>query len=151
MNNPAEAGEAREAKAPTSRPLPQTAVIRGTFRTFSNDTIKQIENGMRRIAFGVAAAFGATAKVDLAHVFAPLVNNPAETGSLLLTLRLISSARRTFINIGNAGSVGSCPSAHQRRVLCGDAGSCSYFFTNGHPPLSSGRKASSAGIEARNL
>jgi amidohydrolase len=37
--------------------IPQTVVISGTFRTFSNDTMKQIEDGMRRIAMGVAAAF----------------------------------------------------------------------------------------------
>jgi hippurate hydrolase len=60
--------------------IPQTAVIRGTFRTFSNDTMKQIEDGMRRIATGVAAAFGATAEVNLPDVWAQLVNNPAETG-----------------------------------------------------------------------
>jgi metal-dependent amidase/aminoacylase/carboxypeptidase family protein len=33
--------------------IPQTAVIRGTF---SNDTMTQIENGMRRTTAGVAAA-----------------------------------------------------------------------------------------------
>jgi hippurate hydrolase len=55
---------------------PQTAVIRGTFRTFNNDTMKQ---GMRRTATGVAAAFGATAKVEFPDIFAPLVNDPAET------------------------------------------------------------------------
>jgi acetylornithine deacetylase/succinyl-diaminopimelate desuccinylase-like protein len=38
--------------------IPQTAVIRGTFRTFSNETMKQIEDCMRRIASGVAAAAG---------------------------------------------------------------------------------------------
>src|SRR5215467_11541963 len=59
--------------------IPQTAVIRGTFRTFSNDTMKQIEDGMRRTATGVAAAFGATANLDFPDMFAPLVNNPAET------------------------------------------------------------------------
>ena len=32
--------------------IPQTAVIRGTFRTFSNDTMKQIEDCMRRTADG---------------------------------------------------------------------------------------------------
>jgi hippurate hydrolase len=59
--------------------IPQTAVIRGTFRTFSNDTMKQIEDGMRRTATGVAAAFGATAKVEFPDVWAQLVNDPAET------------------------------------------------------------------------
>src|SRR5262249_15318668 len=62
-----------------SRRLYQTAVIRGTFRTFSNETMKQIEDGMRRTAAGVAAAFGASAKVEFPDMFAPLVNNPAET------------------------------------------------------------------------
>ena len=41
--------------------------------------MKQIEDGMRRIATGVAAAFGASAKIGLPDMFAPLVNNPAET------------------------------------------------------------------------
>jgi hippurate hydrolase len=59
--------------------IPQTAMIRGTFRTFSNDTVKQIEDGMRRTAMGVAAAFGATANLDFPDMFAPLVNDPAET------------------------------------------------------------------------
>ena len=59
--------------------IPQTAVIHGTFRTFSNDTMKQIEDCMRRIATGVAAAFGATAKVDLPDMWAQLVNDPVET------------------------------------------------------------------------
>src|SRR5215813_8053828 len=62
-----------------SRRLYQTAVIRETFRTFSNDTMKQIEDCMRRTATGVAAAFGATAEVSLPDVWAQLVNNPAET------------------------------------------------------------------------
>jgi hippurate hydrolase len=53
--------------------------MRGTFRTFSNDTMKQMEDRMRRTAAGIAAAFGTTADVSLPDVFAPLVNNPAET------------------------------------------------------------------------
>src|SRR5215472_11358108 len=59
--------------------IPQTALIRGTFRTFSNDTMKQIENSIRRIAACISAAFGATAHVDFPDVWAQLVNNPAET------------------------------------------------------------------------
>jgi amidohydrolase len=48
--------------------IPQTAVIRGTFRTFSNDTMKQIEDCMRRTVMGIAAAFGATATLDFPDV-----------------------------------------------------------------------------------
>jgi hippurate hydrolase len=112
--------------------IPQTAVIRGTFRTFSNDTMKQIEDGMLRIATGVAAAFGATAKVDFPDMFAPLVNDAAETKFIadaaadlvgeanvdrnrsLITAAedfayMLEACPGAFINIGNAGTVGSCP------------------------------------------
>jgi hippurate hydrolase len=71
-------------------------VIGGTFRTFSNDTMKQIEDGMRRIAEGVAAAFGATAEVNLPDVWAQLVNNPAEMAFMAdAAVRCSRAARRS--------------------------------------------------------
>jgi hippurate hydrolase len=112
--------------------IPQTAVLRGTFRTFSNDTMKQIEDCMRRTAIGVAAAFGATANIDFRDMFAPLINNPAETKLIadvaadlvgevhidrnrsLVTAaedfaRMLEACPGAYICIGNAGAVGSCP------------------------------------------
>jgi hippurate hydrolase len=106
--------------------------MRGTFRTFSNDTMKQIEDCMRRTATGVAAAFGATAEVRLPDVFAPLVNNPTDTKFIadaaadvvgethvdrnrsLITAAedfayMLEACPGAFINIGNAGVGGSCP------------------------------------------
>ncbi|KAB2920081.1 MAG: amidohydrolase [Hyphomicrobiaceae bacterium] len=67
-----EAGEAYNV-------IPETAVIRGTARTFDSSTMKQIEDGMRRTAAGIAAAHGAKAEVDFRALFAPLVNNADET------------------------------------------------------------------------
>ena len=81
---------------------------------------------------GVAAAFGAAANVKFPDVFAPLVNNPAETTFIadaaadlvgeahvdrkrsLITVAqdfayMLEARPRAFINIGNAGAVGSCP------------------------------------------
>jgi hippurate hydrolase len=112
--------------------IPQTAVMRGTFRTFSNDTVKQIEACMRRTVTGVAAAFGATANLDFPDMFAPLFNNPAETEFIadaaaeivgeanvnrnrsLITAAedfayMLEACPGAFINIGIAGTVGSCP------------------------------------------
>jgi amidohydrolase len=112
--------------------IPQTAAIRGTFRTFSSDTMKLIEDGMQRTATGVAAAFGATAKVDFPAVFAPLVNNPDETKFIADVAadlvgeahvdrnrsptmgsedfaRMLEACPGAYIAIGNAGAVGSCP------------------------------------------
>jgi metal-dependent amidase/aminoacylase/carboxypeptidase family protein len=94
--------------------------------------MKQIQDCMQRTATGVAAAFGATAKVDLPDMFSPLVNDPAETQYIadvaadlvgeghvdrnrsLITAAedfayMLESCPGAFINIGNAGTVGSCP------------------------------------------
>ena len=45
----------------------------------AHETMTLIETNMKRIVAGVAAAFGATAEVDFRVLFAPLVNEPAET------------------------------------------------------------------------
>src|SRR5437764_8483437 len=44
--------------------IPQTAEIRGTVRTFKNETMDLVAENMKRIASGVAAACGASASVD---------------------------------------------------------------------------------------
>jgi hippurate hydrolase len=62
--------------------IPQTAVISGTARAFSDSVMTQIESGMRRIAKGVADAFGASATVDFRVIFAPLVNDVQQTDAI---------------------------------------------------------------------
>src|SRR5215467_13228690 len=59
--------------------IPETAVIGGTARCFSSETMALIEQNMRRIAGGVAGGFGATAELDFRIIFPALVNNAAET------------------------------------------------------------------------
>ncbi|HEX3862359.1 MAG TPA: M20 aminoacylase family protein [Stellaceae bacterium] len=59
--------------------IPEKAVLRGTVRCFSNDTMKLVEDRMRRIAEGVAAGFGARAELDFRALFPPLVNHADET------------------------------------------------------------------------
>jgi hippurate hydrolase len=59
--------------------IPQTAELAGTVRAFSRDVMALIETSMRRIAKGVAEAFGATAEVDFRFLFAPTVNDVKET------------------------------------------------------------------------
>jgi amidohydrolase len=58
--------------------IPQTATMGGTVRTMKRETMALVEQGMRRIANGVASGFGATADVDFRLIFAPLVNHEAE-------------------------------------------------------------------------
>jgi amidohydrolase len=112
--------------------IPQSADIRGTVRTFRHETMALVEENMKRIAAGVATAFGATASVDFRRLFAPLVNNAEETAQFAdVAAELVGSdnvdrerelimasedfsfmleARPgAYINIGNGETVGSTP------------------------------------------
>jgi hippurate hydrolase len=62
--------------------IPETAMIRGTARSFRRETMQLIEDNMRRLATQIAAGFGARATVDFRFLFAPLVNDPAATDKM---------------------------------------------------------------------
>ena len=58
--------------------IPHTAHMKGTARTFSNETMALIENNLVRTSKGIATAMGAKADVDFRVVFPPLINNNDE-------------------------------------------------------------------------
>jgi hippurate hydrolase len=112
--------------------IPQTATIGGTVRTFRNETMQLVEDNMKRTAEGVAAGFGATAKVDFRRLFAPLVNDAeataefADVAAALVGEENVDRKRElimasedfsfmlekrpgAYINIGNGDTVGSTP------------------------------------------
>jgi amidohydrolase len=112
--------------------IPQSADIRGTVRTFRHETMALVEENMKRIATGVAAAFGATASVDFRRLFAPLVNDPAETAQfadvaaelvgdenvdrereLIMASEdfsfMLEARPGAYINIGNGDTKGNVP------------------------------------------
>ena len=62
--------------------IPQTATMSGTCRAFKREVMTQMEEGMKRIAKGVAEGFGATAEVDFRFIFAPMINDPDRTTEL---------------------------------------------------------------------
>ena len=55
------------------------AVVEGDCRHFNDDVSSQIEEAMRRVASGVAAAHGCSVEVSYERVFVPLVNNSEAT------------------------------------------------------------------------
>ena len=112
--------------------IPQTVVIRGTARAFSGEIMQRIERSMRRTAQGVAEGFGATAAVEFRALFAPLVNDPAETTfmadaaaeivgeahvdrnrSIVMASEdfsfMLEQRPGAYINIGNGDGIGSTP------------------------------------------
>ncbi|MFB8395223.1 M20 metallopeptidase family protein [Streptomyces yangpuensis] len=66
----------------TSNVIPETAEIRGTFRTLTPATRQLVRDGITRVAHHVAAAHGAHAEVTLTDGYPPVVNDPARTAAL---------------------------------------------------------------------
>lgn len=54
--------------------IPEKAVMAGTVRAMKRETMSLIEEGLKRVAKGVAEGLGATAEVDYRFIFAPLFN-----------------------------------------------------------------------------
>ena len=111
--------------------IPQTARLSGTVRAFSNEVMEMIGRNMARIAEGVAAGFGATAKTDFRAIFPPLVNHPVEAefaatvcGELVGADKvrrdpplimasedfsyMLAEVPGCYINIGNGDGAGAC-------------------------------------------
>lgn len=59
--------------------IPDTAVLRGTARSFADDAETSVPAMIRRVAEGVAAAHGATAELKYDHRYPVLVSSEAET------------------------------------------------------------------------
>ena len=59
--------------------IPQLAIMSGTVRAFSTETLAFAETRMQEVAQNVAAAFGATVTIDFQVKFLPLVNTESET------------------------------------------------------------------------
>ncbi|MSO76607.1 MAG: amidohydrolase [Alphaproteobacteria bacterium] len=114
--------------------IPDSVTLAGTARAFAAPVLDAIGPAMRRIAEGVAAAFGATANLDFRPTFPPLVNHEKETifagdmaarvvgeGKVNRDGELVSASEDfslmlnqrpgAFIFIGNGGQgePGSCP------------------------------------------
>ncbi len=110
--------------------IPQTALIRGTARAFKTEVLGQIEAAMTRIASGVASGFGATAETDFRLLFAPTINDPAQTRDILDAAAavvdtghvdpngpmvmasedfsfMMEQVPGAYINIGNGDTIGS--------------------------------------------
>jgi hippurate hydrolase len=112
--------------------IPQSALIRGTARAFKTEVMTLVEESMKRVATGVAAAFGATVEFDFRYLFAPTINDPVQTdefcqaaaalvgeanvdadGPALMGSEdfsfMLEKVPGAYINIGNGDTVGSNP------------------------------------------
>jgi hippurate hydrolase len=111
--------------------IPEKAVLRGTVRCFSDQTMALVEERMRALAEGIAAGFGATAVLDFRNLFPALVNHVEETGFIAdcaaevvgtenvnrngpLTMAsedfsfMLNACPGAYIQIGNGDGDGAC-------------------------------------------
>lgn len=61
----------------TNNIIPESAFLDGTIRTFSEKTRTLVHEGIRRLAQGIAGAYGATAEVDVIPGYPVTINDPA--------------------------------------------------------------------------
>ncbi len=111
--------------------IPQRARLSGTVRAFSNEVMALIGRNIARVAEGVAAGFGASAKTDFRPIFAPLINDPGEADyaagvcadivgagavrrdpALIMASEdfsyMLNEVPGCYINIGNGDGEGAC-------------------------------------------
>jgi hippurate hydrolase len=111
--------------------IPQTVRLSGTVRAFSNDVMALIGKNLARVAEGVAAGFGATAKTDFRVIFPPTVNDAREADyaagicaeivgtesvkrdpALIMASEdfafMLNEVPGCYINIGNGDGEGAC-------------------------------------------
>ncbi len=74
--------------------IPQTAELAGTVRSFREDVRQGLEDGLRRIAEGVAAAHGVKVELDYQRRYRATVNTERETAAALAAMeRTVGTAR----------------------------------------------------------
>ena len=64
--------------------------MKGTARWFAPEVGDALENGVRRLATGIAASFGATADVSFTRDYPATVNDPAATALTLNAARAVA-------------------------------------------------------------
>jgi hippurate hydrolase len=74
--------------------IPETVVLKGTTRWFTPAVGDLLEDGVRRVATGTAAAFGARAEVDYQRTYIATVNDPDATDLAVAAARAVAGEAR---------------------------------------------------------
>jgi hippurate hydrolase len=105
--------------------IPDKAWVGGTVRTFSIEALDSIEEGLRRVAAGVAQAHGCTHDVFFRRASPPVVNHEREARFAADVMREVVGADR--VNEHLPAVMGAEDFAHMLRVKPG----CYAFIGNG--------------------
>jgi hippurate hydrolase len=69
--------------------IPERVRMLGTVRWFDPAVGQRLEDGIRRLATGIAASFGARAEVRFDHAYPPTINDPNATEQALSAARAV--------------------------------------------------------------
>jgi hippurate hydrolase len=105
--------------------IPDKASVGGTVRTFSEAATDAIEDGVRRLAAGIAQAHGCTAEVMFRRASPPVVNHEKEARFAAEVMREVVGADRVNENL--PAVMGAEDFAHMLKVKPG----CYAFIGNG--------------------
>ena len=84
--------------------IPQTAELNGTFRTFRREIRDLIEERIREIATGIAAAMGCTAEVTIRHFTEAVANHPEVSERVRGAFRRLGHPESNFFYERTMGS-----------------------------------------------
>jgi amidohydrolase len=76
--------------------IPEVATLQGTVRTYSEDARRMIEQRMRQVLAGIAAAHGGESRLDYRRVTPLTVNDPALAARMLPALRRAAGEDRVL-------------------------------------------------------
>ena len=105
--------------------IPDLAWVGGTVRTFSVDALDRIEEGLRRLAGGIAQAHGCSADVFFRRASPPVVNHEAEARFAAEAMREVVG--EAMVDESYPAVMGAEDFAHMLRVKPG----CYAFIGNG--------------------
>jgi hippurate hydrolase len=111
--------------------IPQSARLGGTVRAFSVEVMELVERALERIVKGVAASFGARARLDFRPIFSPTINAPSEAEFAASVCAEVAGAQNVernpplimasedfsfmlervpgcYVNLGNGDAEGAC-------------------------------------------
>lgn len=78
--------------------IPDEAILRGTIRTFDDDTQSVVEQAIERLCHGIAATFAARITVRFDHHYPPTVNSAAATTLCQQVARKLLGADKVRVN-----------------------------------------------------
>jgi amidohydrolase len=74
--------------------IPETAQMKGTARWFADEVGDALESGVRRLATGIAASFGARAEVDFRRAYPATVNEQEATAVAVKAAEAVAGSGR---------------------------------------------------------